>query len=128
MSWAGRVVMAVATNALALWVANALFGGVQIKGAWAYLIGSAVLGFANAFVRPVLAILTLPFVIVTLGFFLLLIGIAMVALAAAVAPNFTVHGFWTYVGVVVIVWLVNAAAGDLVERTLGVQTRGPRRR
>ena len=120
--------MAVATNALALWVANALFGGVQIKGAWAYLIGSAVLGFANAFVRPVLAILTLPFVIVTLGFFLLLISIAMVALAAAVAPNFTVHGFWTYVGVVVIVWLVNAAAGDLVERTLGVQTRGSRRR
>src|SRR5579862_2834758 len=115
MSWVSRVVVAIATNALALWVANALFGGVHIRGAWAYVIGAAVLGFANAFLRPVLAILTLPLVLVTFGFFLLVISIAMVALAAAIAPNFTVHGFWTYVGVVVIVWIVNAAAGDLVE-------------
>ncbi len=123
MSWASRVVVAVAINALALWVANALFGGVRIHGGWAYVIGAAVLGFGNAFLRPVLAILTLPLVIVTFGLFLLVISIAMVALAAAIAPNFTVHGFWTYVGVVVIVWLVNAAVGDLVERALRPEAR-----
>jgi len=53
---------------------------------------------------------------VTLGFFLLIINIAMVALAAWVAPNFSIHGFWAYVGTVVVVWLVNWAADALADR------------
>jgi putative membrane protein len=113
-----RFAVAWAINALALWIANGLFGGVRIHGWAAYLIGAAVLGFANAVLKPVLAILTLPLILVTLGFFLLVINIAMVALAAWVAPHFTVHGFWTYVGVVVIVWLVNWAANAFLDRTV----------
>ena len=57
------LLVAIATNALALWVANALLGGVHIEGFWAYAIGGAVLGFANAIIKPILAILTLPLVI-----------------------------------------------------------------
>jgi putative membrane protein len=113
-----RLVVAWAINALALWIANGLFGGVHIHGAAAYLIGAAVLGIANTILKPVLAILTLPLILVTFGFFYLLINIAMVALAAWIAPNFTVHGFWTYVGVVVIVWLVNWAVHGFLERSL----------
>ena len=111
-----RLAVAWAINALALWIANGLFDGVQIHGWTAYLVGAAVLGIANAILKPVLAILTLPLIIVTLGFFLLVINIGMVALAAWIAPNFTVHGFWTYVGVVVIVWLVNWAGSTVVDR------------
>jgi putative membrane protein len=111
-----RLVVALAINALALWVANGLFDGVRIHGWAAYLIGAAVLGFANAVLKPILTILTLPLVLLTLGLFLLLINIAMVALAAWIAPNFTVHGFWTYVGTVIVLWLVNWAANDLVDR------------
>ena len=77
---------------------------------------SGVGGIANAVLKPVLAILTLPLIIVTLGFFLLVINIGMVALAVWIAPNFSVHGFWTYVGVVVIVWLVNWAGNTFVDR------------
>ncbi|HEX3687285.1 MAG TPA: phage holin family protein, partial [Gaiellaceae bacterium] len=58
-------------------------------------------------IKPILAILTLPLIVLTLGLFYLLINIAMVALAEWIAPNFSIDGFWTYVGVVVIVWLVN---------------------
>jgi len=105
-----------AINALALWVANGLFDGVRIHGWEGYLIGAAVLGVANAVLKPVLAILTLPLIVVTLGLFLLVINIAMIALAAWIAPNFTVHGFWTYVGSVVIVWLVNWAGHAFVDR------------
>jgi putative membrane protein len=111
-----RVAVALATNALALWVAGRLLGGVEIHGGWAYLIGAAALGFANAVIKPVLTILTLPLVVLTLGLFYLLINIGMVALAAWIAPNFSVHGFWNYVGVVFIVWLVNWAVGSLVDR------------
>ena len=106
-------------NALALYIANGLFTGVEIHGAAAYLVGAAVLAMANAVLKPVLALLTLPLILVTFGFFYLLINIAMVALAAWVAPNFVVHGFWTYVGVVIIVWIVNWAVTAFVDRTVG---------
>jgi putative membrane protein len=112
-----RFVLAWAISALALWVANGLFGGVHIHGWAAYLIGALVLGVANAILKPVLALLTLPLILATLGFFLLVINMAMVAFAAWITPNFSVHGFWTYVGVVVIVWLVNWAGNSFVERT-----------
>jgi putative membrane protein len=112
-----RFALALAINALALWVANGIFGGVRIHGWTAYLLGAAVLGIANAVLKPLLAILTLPLILVTLGFFYLLINMGMVAFAAWVTPNFTVHGFWTYAGAVVIIWLVNWAATALVDRT-----------
>jgi len=112
-------VLALATNALALWISNGLFGGVSIHGTAAYVIGAFVLAVANAVLKPILAILTLPLIIVTLGFFYLLINIAMVALAEWIAPNFSIDGFWNYVGVVFIVWIVNWAVSAFVDRTVG---------
>jgi putative membrane protein len=117
-----RFLAAWGINALALYIANGLFSGVYIHGAAAYLIGAAVLAIANAILKPVLALLTFPLILVTFGFFYLVINIAMVALAAWIAPNFTVHGFWSYVGVVVIVWLVNWAVTSFVDRTVGRRT------
>ena len=105
-----------AINLLALWLANALWDSVSIQGWAAYLIGSAVLGIANTIVKPLLAILTLPLILLTLGLFYLVINIAMVGLAEWIAPNFSIDGFWSYVGVVFIVWLVNWAANEVLER------------
>jgi putative membrane protein len=113
MPFAARLIIAWAINLLALWIANALWDSVSIHGWAAYLIGSAVLGIANAIVKPLLAVLTLPLIIVTLGVFYLLINIAMVALAEWIAPNFSIDGFWTYVGTVVVVWAVNWIAGQI---------------
>jgi putative membrane protein len=117
-----RFVVMVAVNAAALWVADALWDSVTINGFWAYAIGAAVLGVANAILKPILAILTLPLIIVTLGLFYLVINIAMVALAEWIAPDFSIDGFWTYVGVVIVVWAVNWLADQLLERV------GPRAR
>ena len=119
-----RFAAAWAINALALYIANGLFTGVDIHGAAAYLVGAAVLAVANAVLKPVLALLTLPLILITFGLFYLLINIAMVALAAWIAPNFTVHGFWTYVGVVIIVWIVNWAVTAFVDRTVGGRALG----
>jgi putative membrane protein len=117
-----RFVVLVAVNAAALWVAQALFDGVSISGFWGYAIGAAVLGLANAILKPILAILTLPLIIVTLGLFYLVINIAMVALAEWIAPDFSIDGFWTYVGVVIVVWAVNWLADQVLDRV------GPRAR
>ena len=114
MGFAARLAIAWAINAAALWVANALWDGVSIHGAWAYIIGSAVLGIANTIIKPILALLTLPLILLTLGLFYLVINIAMVALAEWIAPNFSIDGFWTYVGIVVVVWAVNWIVGQIV--------------
>ena len=110
-----RLLLAWGINALALWICDGLFSSVNIHGAWAYIIGASVLGIANAILKPILALLTLPLIIVTLGFFYLVINIAMIGLAEWIAPNFSIDGFWTYVGVVVIVWLVNWVAHQLID-------------
>jgi putative membrane protein len=114
MSFAARVAIAWAINAAALWAANALWYGVRIHGWAAYLIGSAVLGVVNAFVKPLLAVMTLPLIIISLGFFYLVINIAMVALAEWIAPNFSIDGFWSYVGTVFVVWAVNWIGDQIV--------------
>src|SRR5262245_7594314 len=122
MPFVARLVFALAINALALWVCDVIFDSVRIHGWWAYIIGAAVLGIANAVIKPIVAILTLPLIIVTLGLFYLLINIAMVALAEWIAPNFSIDGFWTYVGVVVVIWAVNWV-GDRLEDTLTARAR-----
>jgi putative membrane protein len=123
MPLVARLVIAWAINLLALWLANALWDSVSIHGWAGYLIGSAVLGIANTIVKPLLAILTLPLIVVTLGLFYLLINIAMVALAEWIAPNFSIDGFWTYVGVVFIVWAVNWIAGQILADVEGRRAR-----
>jgi putative membrane protein len=125
MPWLVRLAVAWAINAAALWAADALWGSVRIHGWAAFLIGSAVLGVANTVIKPVVALLTLPLIIVTLGFAYLAINIAMVALAEWIAPRFSIDGFWTYVGVVVVVWAVNWIGREVVDR-IEEGTRRPR--
>jgi len=114
-----RLAVTVGINALALWVANVVFDSVRIHGFWAYFIGALVLGIANTILKPILALLTLPLIIITLGLFYLVINIAMVALAEWIAPDFSIDGFWTYVGVVVIIWAVNWIAHSIIDEFEG---------
>jgi putative membrane protein len=94
-------------NIVALLVVDAIFDGVSI-GRWgSILLGAAVLGLANAFVKPVLALLTLPVIVLTLGLSYFALNVLMLALAEWIAPEFTIDGFWTYVGATIVVWLVN---------------------
>ena len=111
-----RLVIALALNALGLWVAQRLFAGVHIEGWHAYLIAAIVLGIANAILRPILTLLTLPLVLLTLGLFVLVINIAMLALTAWLTPDFTIHGFGAYLGTVIVLWLVNWAGQAVANR------------
>ena len=79
----------------------------------------STLAIGNAIIKPVLALLTLPLIILTLGLAYFAINVAMLALAEWVAPNFTIDGFWTYVGATIVVWLVNVAMQAFVAATSG---------
>jgi putative membrane protein len=94
-------------NIVALLVIDSLFDSVEI-GRWgSVLIGAAVLGIANAVVKPVLTVLALPLIVVTLGLAYFAINVLMLALAEWIASDFSIDGFWTYVGATIVVWIVN---------------------
>jgi putative membrane protein len=108
-------------NIAALLVIDWLFDGVQI-GRWgSVLLGAAVLGLANTILKPVLALLTLPLILLTLGLFYFALNIAMLALAEWIAPDFSIDGFWTYVGATIVVWLVNWVLHSLLDSLLDEQ-------
>lgn len=102
-------------NIIALIVIDWLFGSVAIERWGPLLLGAAVLGIANAVLKPILAVLTLPLIIITLGLFYFVLNIAMLALAEWVAPDFSINGFWTYVGSVIVIWLVNWVLHSLLD-------------
>ena len=107
-------------NIVALIVVDWLFDSVEI-GRWgSLLLGAAVLGLANAILKPILAILTFPLIVITLGLSYFALNIAMLALAEWIAPDFSINGFWTYVGATIIVWLVNWVLSTLLD-SLGVE-------
>lgn len=79
--------------ALGLWLATSWVDGVVIDSALTLLVTAAVLGIVNAFVRPLVIVLTLPISVVTLGFFLLVVNAAMLGLVAALIPGFSLADF-----------------------------------
>jgi len=110
-------------NTLALIVVDWMFSSVTIGGWGSLLLGSAVLTLGNAVVKPVLAILTLPLILVTFGLAYFAINVLMLALAEWIAPDFSIDGFWTYVGATIVVWLVNVTVGWFLDRMSGKPRR-----
>ena len=78
--------------AAGLWLAQALVPGVEIHGAGTLFVAALLLGIVNAFVRPLIVLLTLPITVVTLGLFLWVINAAMLGLVARLLDGFTLHG------------------------------------
>jgi len=82
-------------TSLSLWVASYVFKGIRFEDTPSLVISALLLGFANAIIRPLLIIITLPFTLLTLGFFLLVINALMLLLVSAMVKGFTISGFWT---------------------------------
>ncbi|WP_353426727.1 phage holin family protein [Polynucleobacter sp. MWH-UH19D] len=82
-------------TSLSLWVASYIFSGMKFADGGSLLIAALLLGFANAVVKPLLILFTLPLTIVTMGLFLLVVNAFMLMLVSAVVSGFTISGFWT---------------------------------
>ncbi|MEA3222878.1 MAG: phage holin family protein [Thermodesulfobacteriota bacterium] len=83
---------AVSTAALAAaaWVVK----GIIIDSGWALLGAALVIGLLNAFLKPIVVLLTLPLNILTLGLFTFVINAIMILLTSEVVKGFTVNSFW----------------------------------
>jgi putative membrane protein len=103
-----------AVTALSLWIASHVFKGLRFDGGRALLISALLLGLANAVVRPILVVLTLPLTLLTFGVFLLVINALMLMLVARLVRGFTIASFWTAFFASIFVALLSLVIGSLV--------------
>lgn len=98
-------------NGLAIIVAAYFVPGLAISSPTTALIAGAILGLVNAFIRPVLFILTLPLTLVTLGLFIFVLNALCLGLTAALVPGLTIAGFGSALFgaliVSVVSWILN---------------------
>ena len=95
-------------NAAALLALASFYSGVEVQSYSAALIAALVIGLLNAFVRPILVLLTLPATLLTMGLFLFVINAWLFWWASSMLDGFAVQGFWA------------ALLGSLIYTLLGI--------
>ena len=124
-----RIVIWLLTNTLAVWVAAWIVPGIGFAGQgqgfaeyWPTLVGvGVILGIVSILVKPLVKLLSLPFIILTLGLFLWVINALMLELTAWLAGqldlNFRVGDFfWSALLGALVISLVNWAVDTVLDR------------
>jgi putative membrane protein len=99
-------------NLAALWVASEIFDEMTYGDSfWVLVAAAVVFTIVNWIVKPIVAILSIPLIILTLGVAYFFVNVLMLLLTDWVVPDFEAGGFWTLVGATIIIWLVNLVIG-----------------
>lgn len=114
-----RLLLLWVLNAVALLAVTYLLPAIQVAGFGSALLAALVLGFINTLVRPLLAILTLPITVLTLGVFYLVLNGLLFWLAGALLPGFEVAGFWAAVFGAILYGIIAWALSALVPTSRG---------
>lgn len=103
--WAGNVV--------ALWVAAELLSGVEVVDdeLLTYIAAGFVFSAVNMLVKPFVALISLPLIVMSLGLAYFLINVLMLFLTSWLVDDFHIDGFWDGVAAAIVVWLVNMLLG-----------------
>jgi putative membrane protein len=97
-----------AGNLAALWVASELLEGMTYGDSFGVLVLAAVVfTVVNWIVKPVVAVLSIPLIVLTLGVAYFFVNVLMLLLTDWVVGDFEAGGFWTVVGATIVIWVVN---------------------
>ncbi len=110
-NWIARILV----SALAVLITTYLLKGVTRVEIWDAIVIALVLSFLNAFLKPVLVILTIPATVLSLGLFLLVINACIILVADAMLDRFEVANFWWALLFSLILSFLNA----ILERIFG---------
>jgi putative membrane protein len=116
-------------NLAALWVASELFDQMTYGDSfWVLVLAAVVFTVVNWIVKPVVAVLSIPLIIVTLGVAYFFVNVLMLLVTDWVVPDFEAGGFWTVVGATVVIWLVNLFIAALLQDVDRARDRRQERR
>jgi putative membrane protein len=99
-----------AISMVSLGLAARLIPGIYVNDWITLLLAALLLSVVNAFIKPLLVLVTLPVTILTLGIFLLVVNAAMLGLVAWLLPGFAIAGLVP----AVLGWLVMAVVGAIL--------------
>jgi|SRR5512143_2307424 putative membrane protein len=114
-----RLILLWILNAVALLAVTWLLPSIHLSGFGSALAAALVLGLINTLVRPVLAILTLPLTVLTLGIFYLVLNGLLFWLASALLPGFEVAGFGSALLGAILYGLIAWALSALIPNSKG---------
>lgn len=97
----------IAINALALVAVDAMFRGVWFEDQRATVAAALLLALVNAYLRPLLLVLALPFNLLTLGLFTLVINALLLLLVSWAVPSFHVVSFGTALGAALVISVIS---------------------
>lgn len=80
-------------TAFALWLVTLIVPGIRAESGGDLMLAALVLGFINAFIRPLLVMLTLPLTVLSFGLFAIVLNALFLMLTSALVPGFKVEGF-----------------------------------
>ena len=111
----------------AVLLASQIIPGIEILSFWSGVAAVVVLSFLNAIIRPILYILSAPFILVTLGFFMVLINAFLLYLVGGMVKGFLVSGFWSAVGGAILISIVSGILNMWVSEQghIELATRSP---
>ena len=119
MPWVVALLVQWGINVLALIVADWAFDGFTIERWGPLLLAGAVFGLANVFLKPLLTFIALPLILLTFGLAYFFVNVVILLFTEWVVPDFSIDGFWTYVGATILIWLVNWVVSMLVAAIVG---------
>jgi len=114
--------------AVGVTVATHLIPGIACETRTALFVVVLLLSFFNAILRPIVVFFTLPFIVATLGFGMVVINALLFLLVGRLVEGFYVSGFWAAVGGSLIVSATNYLLGSLLRSQSGPprnSRRGP---
>ncbi len=114
-----------AITALSLWAASHIFRGLKFDQTSSLIIAALLLGFANAIVKPLLILLTLPLTLITFGLFILVINALMILLVARLVKGFHVSSFWTAFFASIFVSILSIVIGALIAGSPDTEVQMP---
>jgi putative membrane protein len=91
----------------AVLLASQIIPGIEILSFGSGVAAVVILAFLNAILRPILYLLSVPFILVTLGFFMVLINAFLLYLVSGIVKGFLVSGFWPAVGGAILISIVS---------------------
>ncbi len=111
-----KILLGIVANAVALYATTRVVPGISWTGGLIeLLIAGALLGLLNLLVRPLVLLLSLPFIVLTLGLFYFVVNGALLLVFSWLMPDYHVHGLWAGIlgslVVMVVNWLIWAILG-----------------
>jgi len=103
-----KIIKYIIINAIAIYAAVRLVDGIDMQITFMNLLTAGlILGVINTFIKPIVSLLATPFILMTLGLFMIIINIGLLFLMTLWVPTFTINGFVAGFFGVVIISLIN---------------------